>query len=97
MPIKTHDPRTHRDVEFFAKTENGESEAKFNRFRDAAEHAVVLAASRGGKVFVDVCIYSRAGAQMYGGDHAVEEYEADPEASVHERLVITAVSQGRVS
>jgi len=47
-------------------------------------------------VNVDVIVYSRAAARAWGGDSAVEVYDADPDASVHERIVIRAESLGRI-
>jgi hypothetical protein len=70
--------------------------------RDAAL-AIVLAvetalgAGGNGAAVLDVIVWSEAGARAYGGDAAAAVYAEDPDASVHDRIVITAISQGRVA
>jgi hypothetical protein len=81
----------HKDLEFHVDN------AVFRTFAEAAAHAIGFAASHGGDVTIDVVAWSRAAARVWAGDHGVEEYDADPEASVHERIVIKATSQGRVA
>lgn len=66
-------------------------------FGEACRKAVVEAASSGRPVFIDVVIYSKVGAKAWGGDAAVEVYEDDPDASVHERIVVRADDQGRIA
>lgn len=66
-----------------------------------AEAAMARAVSRaltlGRPVALDVLTWSEDGARAYGGDDAVAVYHEDPDASVHDRIVITAQSQGRVA
>lgn len=68
-----------------------------NTFGEACKKAVVLAVSGGQEILIDVVCWSRAAARAWGGDAAVEAYNEDPEASVHERIVIKAESQGRIA
>ncbi len=84
-----------KDVEFQIDLPNGETKT-FDDFRDACAFAVTLAAS-GWHVNLDVLIYSKGGARRWGGEHAVEEYEADPDASISQRLVISVDDQGRIA
>ena len=63
---------------------------------EAFSLAVACAASDGKPHTVDVVCYSEKAAQEYGGDDAVEQYLEDPEASVFDRIVIRAESQGRI-
>jgi len=58
----------------------------------AVEHAI----RTGGPVTLDVIVWSEAGARAYGGDAAAAVYAEDPDASVHDRIVISAFPQGRV-
>jgi len=88
-------PKKHRDVEFSVDDAGGK-ERIFNTFDEAAGFAIAIAASKGETVNIDVLIHSRAGAEWWGGDHAAEEYESDPDASVSERIEIRAESVGRV-
>jgi hypothetical protein len=87
--------KRHKDVEF-AVTDGSGRERIFKTFDAAAGFAVVMAVSHGGVSNVDVLIYSKAGARAYGGDDAVEEYLADPDASVSDRIEIRADHIGRV-
>lgn len=80
----------HKDVEFHV------GRAIFKRGDEAAGLAVALAMSDGRPHFIDVVVYSRAGARAYGGDDGVTIYDEDPEASVFERIEVKADSKGRV-
>lgn len=68
----------------------------FKTFDEAAGFALARGVSHGEPVTLDVLVWSRAGARWVGGDAGVEVYDEDPEASVHERLVIKVSSQGRI-
>jgi hypothetical protein len=48
-------------------------------------------------VHIDVVTWSRAAAKKWGGEYGLEVYDSDPEASVHDRIVIKAESQGHVA
>jgi hypothetical protein len=86
---------THDDVEF-AVEDAGGKERTFKTFDEAAGLAVSVGASDGRPVNLDVLIWSEEGAEWYGGDDAVDEYNEDPEASVFERFEITVNPVGRV-
>ncbi len=82
--------RKHKDVEF----QIGQAVAR--TFEEAAALAMSQSLAHGRPVVVDVVVWSKAGARWYGGDDAVAQYKEDPEASVFERIVVQAQSQGRV-
>jgi hypothetical protein len=86
----------HKDLEFHVGEEGTLSATMFKTFDAACSHAISLACSKGVAVELDVCTYSKAGARAWGGDDAVETYLDDPEASVHERIIIKAESRGRI-
>lgn len=68
--------------------------------RDAAVAmvmAVEFAIRTNAPVLLDVIVWSADGARAYGGEDAVAVYAEDPEASVHDRIVIEARPQGRVA
>lgn len=91
--------RSHKDLEFMVKApwKGGPHESYYKRFADAMMQAAALSISRGGEpVYVDVLTWSQSAARAWGGDDAVEVYQFDPEASVHERIVVTAESHGRI-
>lgn len=70
----------------------------FSEQDEAMAVAVIQSISKGGaKVNLDVVIFSEKGAQEFGGDCAVDVYREDPEASVHERVVVKAESTGRIA
>jgi len=67
----------------------------FRTFDQAAANATHRAIAAGVTMHLDVVILSKAGARWYGGDDAAKQYDEDPEASVFERIVVTATSLGR--
>ena len=69
----------------------------FKSFEKACSHAISLACSRGEEVQIDVLTWTKTAARAWGGDAAVEVFEEDPEASVHERIIIKAESHGRIA
>jgi hypothetical protein len=81
----------HKDLEFHIDN------AVFRTFAEAAHAAINNSIPYGRDVTIDVVVWSRAAARVWAGDHGVEEYDADPDASVHERIIIKATSQGRVA
>ena len=83
--------KSHKDVEFFV----ADKEA-VRTFAEAAQNAIAESASTGQPVTIDVVVWSRAGAKWWAGDEGVEQYKDDPEASVFERIVVQAQSQGRI-
>lgn len=88
--------KTHKDVEFAVNDAKG-NEKIFKNFEDACAWAVRISLAHGGeKLSVDVLIHSISGARWWGGDYAASEYKADPDASVSDRVVISAEGTGRV-
>lgn len=89
--------QTHKDVEYAVDDASGRQRI-FKSSNEAAGFAISLAMSRGQPVNLDVLVYSPAGARWYrGSSDGVAEYNEDPDASVFDRIVVTADSQGRVS
>jgi hypothetical protein len=88
--------RTHKDLEFAVDDASGHQRT-FRKFSEACEFAVTVDSSHGDKVNIDVLAYSRAGARAWAGDEGVEMYNEDPEASVFDRIEITANHVGRVA
>lgn len=64
---------------------------------EAAMARAVTVALAHGSAFLDVLAWSEEGARVYGGDDAVAVYRDDPDATVHDRILVTAQSQGRVA
>ncbi len=87
--------KTHPQVEFSVDDSSGH-ERIFKTFDEAAGFAVSIAASDGRPHDIDVLVYSSRGADWYGGDWAVEQYEDDPDASVFDRIKVRADTQGRI-
>lgn len=86
--------KSHPDVEYAVDDWQGK-ERIFKTFDEGAAFAMQIAISRGEAV-LDVLIWSEEGAEWYGGDDAVEQYNEDPEASVFERFEIRVNAVGRV-
>jgi hypothetical protein len=86
----------HKDLEFEVGKE-GEKGQIFKDFAEACAHAISMACSDGEERVIDVLCWSKGAAKVWGGDYAVEQYMEDPEASVTERIVIKAESQGRIA
>lgn len=63
---------------------------------EATGLAFTVAASHGETVNLDVLVWSEEGAEWYGGESAVEQYQEDPEASVFERFEVRVNPVGRV-
>ena len=90
-------PQTHKDVEYAVDDANGRQRT-FKSSNEAAGFAISLAMSQGKAVHIDVLVHSPAGARWYrGSSDGVTEYEDDPDASVFDRIVVSAESIGRVS
>jgi hypothetical protein len=87
--------RTHKDVEFHVSNPH-RNEYYARLWDEAVERAVEDSISTGTSSTVDVLIWSRSGARWWAGDHGVEMYDEDPEASVYERFKINAYSEGRI-
>lgn len=82
-------------LEFHVSDERGQGTTIFTNFDKAAGFALSRACSTGNEMQIDVVTWSKAAARAWGGDNAVEVYESDPEASVHERILIKAQALGR--
>ena len=84
-----------KDVEFHV--ESGQRGVKIHKsWEDASGDAVERAASGNTDVVIDVVIWSRSGAKLFGGDSAAEMYDEDPDASVFDRITVSANSTGRI-
>ena len=88
--------RPRKDLDF-AVDDAGGNERIFKTFDAACGFAVGLAASDGRPHQVNVLAYSRAGARAFAGDEGARQYDEDPDASVFERIVVTADARGRVA
>jgi hypothetical protein len=90
--------KKHKDLEFHVESKGrGSKVLVFKTFEEATAAAVAASASTGETVYLDVLTWSKAAAKAWAGDHGVEVYEEDPEASVHERIEVNAVAQGRIA
>ena len=89
-------PRS-RDLEFQVSDEGGTATTTFASFDKACGFAVARCCSSGVTMHIDVIAWSKAAARKWGGNASVEVYEEDPEASVHDRIVIKAEAQGRIA
>jgi hypothetical protein len=90
-------PQTHEDVEY-AVDDASNKQRIFKSSNEAAGFAISLAMSHGRPVNIDVLVHSPAGARWYrGSSDGVKEYEEDLDASVFDRIVVSAESIGRVS
>lgn len=85
----------HKDLEFQLEDAGG-NRRTFKNFDQAAGLAIAVAASTGNPVHLDVLTWSKGAARTWAGDAGVEVYESDPDASVHERLIIAVSTQGHV-
>jgi hypothetical protein len=85
---------THKDVEFAVTTSRGVNEKIYRTYKIAVIDAVNRSEVTGGeKFYVDILIYSKAGAKwLYGSS---KDY--DPDASIAERIEVTAVSVGKIA
>lgn len=89
--------QTHRDVEYAVDDASGRQRI-FKSSNEAAGFAIALAMSHGQPVNLDVLVHSPAGARWYrGSSDGAEEYAEDPDASVFDRIVVSAESIGRVA
>lgn len=86
---------THRDLEFAVNDVAG-NQRTFRNFDKAAGFAISVGASRG-EATIDVLAWSRAAAVAWSGDEGGEEYDADPEASVFDRIEIKVNPTGKVA
>lgn len=87
---------THKDVEYHID-EIGGGTFITHSFDKASAYAVRQSIDLGEKwTNVDVVVWSEAGAKWWGGDEGVRRYHEDPEASVFDRLVVKAQSQGMI-
>lgn len=88
--------KKHKDVEFMVTARDLRA-AYYDTAEEASAIAIARSMSRGGEpVEINVLVSSKAGARWYGGDYGVEVYEEDPDASVHEQIIVRAESIGRI-
>lgn len=90
-------PQHAHDLEFHVGDERGNATEIFHNFDKAAGFAVSRCCSSGISVVIDVVTWTRTAARRWGGEAGEETYDADPEASVHERIVIKAEALGRIA
>lgn len=88
-------PIRNKDLEF--AVDNPYGKRVFSTFEEAAAYAVRMSISFDMDINVDVLCWTRDAANKWGGDYAVEEYDADPDASVSDRIVINAKNLGRIA
>lgn len=81
------------DLEFAVDDYQGQ-EKIFPTFEAACAFAVAKAVSRSEDVDIDVLCWTREAAVSWGCE---ESYDEDPEASVSDRITITANHVGRVA
>ncbi|MDX2023256.1 MAG: hypothetical protein SF187_23685 [Deltaproteobacteria bacterium] len=84
---------SHSDVEYVVDCRG--TQRIYGTFDEALSAAFGVAVSSG-RAQLDVLIYSEEGAEVFGGDSAVDEYNEDPEASVFRRFEIKVNDRGRV-
>lgn len=89
-------PRSH-DLEFHVSDEGSTDSTIFHDFDKACAFAASRSMSTGGTMTIDVVTWTRKAARDWGGEAAAESYDEDPEASVHDRLLIKAESLGHVA
>ena len=87
--------RTHKDLEFHVESPPMAAPQIFRGFDQAAAHAISLAAAYGSAT-IDVMTWSVHAARAWAGAYGIESYQADPEASVFERIEVRAKSQGMI-
>jgi len=85
--------KSHKDVDF--EVSSGESSRHFKNAKEALAAAAETAVGRGSSV-LDVVVHSASGARWLYGEHGVEMYREDPDASVFERVEFRANNVGRV-
>lgn len=86
-----------KDLEFHVSPKGSFDTNIHKSFEKAAADAVRQCISSGITMHIDVVAWSKAAAKAWNGDYGVEVYEEDPEASVHDRIVIKAESLGRIA
>lgn len=80
------------DVEYHVERPNGTT-AIHTSPAEAAQLALAISMSTGQPVYIDVVVWSAAGAESIGlGDR----YQEDPDASVLQRIRVVAEDLGRV-
>lgn len=90
-------PRKSSDLEFHVSTDHSTDTEIFTNFAKASAKAIQVAISHGVTMHIDVVTWTKAAARKWAGDYGVEVFNEDPEASVYERIVIKAHSDGRVA
>jgi len=89
-------PRTtHKDLEF--QINDSSCRSTFDTYEEAVKAAVSISIRTGHAVNVDVLAWSIVAARAWNGSEGCDVYKEDPDASVHERIVIKAESLGRVA
>lgn len=84
--------QTTLNVDFLVDERTSGRQRSFDSFDEAAAFAVQEALHKE-KAYVDICVYDAASARVVGLEEA---YKLDPDASVHERVEITANVKGSI-
>lgn len=84
----------HPDVEYVVDVQG--HQRIYTTFEEALAMAFSMALSAG-KSNLDVLVYSEDGAEVFGGDSAIEDYREDPDASVFRRFEISVNDIGRLA
>ena len=91
--------KKHQDVSYHVGQLNGLDNISqtivFHDFDSAAAYAVNRG-FQGGRMVMDVIVYSEKGARSLFGEEGVKEYREDPSTSVFKRLKIKVDNVGRV-
>ena len=90
-------PHKSSNLEFHVGAENTTDAKIFTNFKEACAAAISEACSHGVTMHIDVITWTKAAARKWAGDYGVEVYNEDPDASVHERIVIKAEATGHVA
>lgn len=85
------------NLEFHVSPEGSFDTKIFTNIKEACLHAISMGVSHGQTMHINVIAWTKAAARKWAGDHGVEVYNEDPEASVHERIVVKAESLGRIA
>ena len=87
--------KTHKDLEFAVDDLSGHQKT-FKKFNEACIFAVSLSVSDGRPHNVAVLVFSVSAAKAWDGENGVRCYKEDSEASVFQRIEISARDLGSV-
>ena len=94
--MSKHKSVEHPDLEFTVRRDD--QTFYYKESGAAAAAAIAIAIGRpDNSVTIDVLTHSREAALAFGGSSAAEHYDEDPDASVFERIIVSATSLGSVA